>query len=58
MQPTFAIGLSFSARSARHATGADLILTLEDGALVEAGTHQQLLAREGIYATLVAAQLG
>jgi ATP-binding cassette subfamily B protein len=39
-------------------TGADLILTLEDGALVEAGTHQQLLAREGIYATLVAAQLG
>jgi ABC-type multidrug transport system fused ATPase/permease subunit len=39
-------------------TGADLILTLEDGALVEAGTHQQLLARQGIYATLVAAQLG
>ncbi|WNG17009.1 peptidase domain-containing ABC transporter [Cystobacter fuscus] len=39
-------------------TGADLILTLEDGALVEAGTHQQLLARGGIYATLVAAQLG
>jgi ABC-type bacteriocin/lantibiotic exporter with double-glycine peptidase domain len=38
--------------------GADLILTLEDGALVEAGTHQQLLARGGIYATLVAAQLG
>ncbi|ATB39911.1 lantibiotic ABC transporter permease/ATP-binding protein [Cystobacter fuscus] len=38
--------------------GADLILTLEDGALVEAGTHQQLLARKGIYATLVAAQLG
>jgi ABC-type bacteriocin/lantibiotic exporter with double-glycine peptidase domain len=37
---------------------ADLILTLEDGALVEAGTHEQLLARGGVYATLVAAQLG
>jgi ABC-type bacteriocin/lantibiotic exporter with double-glycine peptidase domain len=37
---------------------ADLILTLEDGALVEAGTHEQLLARGGTYAQLVAAQLG
>jgi ABC-type transport system involved in Fe-S cluster assembly fused permease/ATPase subunit len=38
--------------------GADLILTMEDGALVEAGTHEQLLARGGVYASLVAAQLG
>jgi ABC-type bacteriocin/lantibiotic exporter with double-glycine peptidase domain len=38
--------------------GADLILTLDDGALVEAGTHEQLLARGGTYARLVAAQLG
>jgi ABC-type bacteriocin/lantibiotic exporter with double-glycine peptidase domain len=37
---------------------ADLILTMEDGALVEAGTHEQLLARGGVYASLVAAQLG
>jgi len=37
---------------------ADLILTLENGTLVEAGTHQQLLARGGVYASLVAAQLG
>ena len=37
--------------------GADLILTLENGALVEAGTHEQLLARGGVYAALVSAQL-
>jgi len=37
---------------------ADLILTLEDGLLVEAGTHAQLLARGGAYAALVSAQLG
>ncbi len=38
--------------------GADLILTLENGVLVEAGTHEQLLARGGVYAALVSAQLG
>jgi ATP-binding cassette subfamily B protein len=38
--------------------GADLILTLENGVLVEAGTHEQLLARRGVYAALVSAQLG
>ena len=37
---------------------ADLILTLQDGALVEAGTHGELLARGGVYASLVEAQLG
>ncbi|MBM7118474.1 peptidase domain-containing ABC transporter [Archangium primigenium] len=36
---------------------ADLILTMEDGALVEAGTHEELVARGGVYAALVAAQL-
>jgi ABC-type bacteriocin/lantibiotic exporter with double-glycine peptidase domain len=37
---------------------ADLIMVLREGELVEAGTHQDLLARERDYATLVAAQLG
>ena len=36
---------------------ADCILVMDDGNLVEMGTHQELLRREGIYAGLVAAQL-
>ena len=37
---------------------ADLILVMEDGALVEQGTHASLVARRGAYARLVGAQLG
>ena len=37
---------------------ADLILVLDDGALVEQGTHSELLLRGGAYARLVASQLG
>ncbi len=35
---------------------ADLILVMEDGAIVEQGTHTQLLARGGAYAALYNAQ--
>ena len=35
---------------------ADLILVMEDGAIVEQGTHQSLLADEGAYARLYHAQ--
>ena len=35
---------------------ADLILVLEDGALAEAGTHDQLLRKQGIYAKLASHQ--
>ena len=35
---------------------ADLILVLENGALAEAGTHEQLLRRQGVYAKLASHQ--
>jgi subfamily B ATP-binding cassette protein MsbA len=37
--------------------GADLIAVMDDGRLVETGTHSALLARGGIYARLAATQL-
>lgn len=38
--------------------GADSILVMDQGRLVESGTHEQLLRQGGAYANLVAAQLG
>ncbi len=36
---------------------ADLILVMDDGRLVEQGRHEDLLALNGVYASLVAAQM-
>ncbi len=37
--------------------GADNILVLDEGMVVEQGTHEQLLSRGGLYAQLVSAQM-
>ncbi|MFN8635651.1 MAG: ABC transporter ATP-binding protein [Chloroflexota bacterium] len=37
---------------------ADKIVVLDDGVVAEQGTHDELLSRGGVYARLVAAQLG
>ncbi len=37
---------------------ADLILVLEKGRLVEQGTHDELMKRQGLYFYLVSQQLG
>jgi ABC-type multidrug transport system fused ATPase/permease subunit len=37
---------------------ADVILVIEDGRIVERGTHQQLLTRGGRYAELYETQFG
>ncbi|HEX8705357.1 MAG TPA: peptidase domain-containing ABC transporter [Myxococcaceae bacterium] len=36
---------------------ADLILVMDNGQLAEAGTHEELLSRRGVYADLVRAQI-
>jgi ABC-type multidrug transport system fused ATPase/permease subunit len=36
---------------------ADLICVIEDGRLVESGTHDQLMAAGGLYASLANTQL-
>ncbi|MBE9009294.1 ABC transporter ATP-binding protein, partial [Pseudanabaenaceae cyanobacterium LEGE 13415] len=39
-------------------TQADQVLVIQDGRIVENGTHSELIAKQGIYANLYALQLG
>jgi len=39
-------------------TQADQVLVIQQGAIVEQGTHAELVARGGIYANLYSLQLG
>ena len=36
--------------------GADRILCMQDGSIVESGTHRELLQRNGVYASIYRAQ--
>ena len=38
--------------------GADLIVVLDRGAIVELGTHESLMAEQGLYYYLCSEQLG
>jgi ATP-binding cassette, subfamily B, bacterial len=53
MQDRTAIMISHRLGSARH---ADRILVMDDGRLVEDGTHEELMAAGGLYAAMFAAQ--
>ena len=54
----FSAGNNVGYRVARERFHADQILVLDNGRLVERGTHEQLLAKKGYYSTVFHHQYG
>ena len=52
------LSVSTSTHSALHYGGMDRIVVLDDGGIVEQGSHAELLAAGGLYARLWARQSG
>ena len=49
-------GHAYQLKEIRRQTGADLILVMKEGDIVEMGRHEELLAKNGFYADLYNSQ--
>ena len=49
-------GHAYQLKEIRRQTGADLILVMKDGNIIEQGRHEELLAKKGFYANLYESQ--
>ena len=49
-------GPAYQLKEIRRQTGADLILVMKDGHIIEQGKHEELLEKNGFYAKLYNSQ--
>ncbi len=50
------IGMSHQCRASAGESGADRIIVMDEGSIVESGTHQELMRSDGIYASIARRQ--